>query len=166
MEENQIDQELESPILQRPTGLIICLMLSVFNSILGLLSGIGLISYAGYMNSLPFQEQEALLNEQVETVSKFVPTVPREMTVDLFEKLMQYGKLLGFSGIGVSLLTIVAVFQMFRFKKIGFHLYIAARILEIGLPAMLAGSVFLSPLTVMFSICFIYFYSRFFKLMK
>jgi len=165
MEENQMPQEHQatSPMTERPTGLIICLVLSLCSSLFGILSGIGMWVVSARMTAVSPDEMDEKMEDMI---NAFGMSSMHDQLLVTLESLVQYGQVLGLINLLVSVVTIVAVVMMFRYQKLGFHLYTGARVIEVFLPALIAGAAFFSLFTVLTSVFFGYFYSRFLKLMR
>ncbi len=159
---NNEEPQVINPVAERPTGLMICLILSFISSLFGLLSNFGLYFVSSQISGMSRDDIE----EQMEkTIAAFGLGGMTEQIGETVDVIMATGPTLGLIGIGVSVITLFAVMLMFRYRKAGFHLYTAARLVETFLPALVAGSMFFSAFTLFTSALFIYFYSRFLKLM-
>lgn len=158
-----LEQEEQAFVRQdRPTGLVILLMLSTISSVAGLFSN--LVAFIVLTsNVLP---QDELKQKMIKLMNKFFGVPDPKFFEAYVDASIQYGSELSVVGFICASATLAAVIYMARAKRIGFHLYVAARILEIAMPPLIAGPMFFGVTGLIVPCLFIYFYSRFLKILN
>ncbi len=143
----------------KPTGLGILFVLSVISSATGMLSNFCLLIITSGAIGLTHEE---MLDQMASSMKAFgLPT--DETSMEAMRMILDAGPAISVIGLITCLLTLVAVVYMYKGKKLGFHLYVGARILETFMPLAVVGAAFFSTFTMFTSAIFIYFYSRYLK---
>lgn len=157
--EHRENVQSNKEIPERPTGLGILLMLTSIASFFGLFGNLTML-----FTAMSEQNMDSLLEAMSMFMKRF--GYEKEQIDTLVSILSNHGAELTLSGSIVNLMTIIAVVQMFRFRKAGFHIYVGARILEVIMPVIIAGPLLFDVMGILLSGLFIYFYSRYLKLMN
>lgn len=166
MEESQEElQEVQTTNREiqesRPSGLGILLVLSGISSFFGILSNFGLFFISSGASGLNREE----ILDQMQRSLKMMGMSQDEALLDNMQTMLEMGMPLALIGMAASVVTLISIVFMFRYKKLGFHLYVGARLVETFMPALIAGSLFFSPFTLFTSSVFVFLYSRYLKLM-
>lgn len=161
--ENLEQEEIEQNQIQdRPTGLVILLILSGIANFFGLITNI--VTWLVTTGNLVPREE---LEEKMMSVANAMGGGGNQEAMEEFmHSFIGFGPSLSAVGFFACMGSLVAVFFMLRYKRIGFHLYVASRILEVAMPPLIAGTMFFNVFGLLSSVIFVYLYSRFLKLLN
>ncbi len=154
--------ESTGPRPDRPTGLVVLLVMSGLSGLFSILGGFSLFVLTSGISG---QSDEEITNQVTQSLGMF-GLASDEQLLENMERIMATGPVMSAIGMLCGAFTIAGVVLMVRYRKLGFHLYTGTKIVETFLPAAIAGAIFFSPLTFMLAVLFIYFYSRFLSIMK
>lgn len=152
----------DAATVERPIWFSILCGLSMVAGLFGMLSSIASYAGASIMLNLNANEMEEEMKESIAQLPSFLGQAFGEQMMELLPIIPTLSL---FNGI-MYLLTFIGALLMFRFKKAGFHVYTAAKILEVFAPLVIAGPVLFSSLSMLICAVFILAYSRFLGLMK
>ncbi|MES2629302.1 MAG: hypothetical protein V4616_10090 [Bacteroidota bacterium] len=157
MEEEEITQAPAYDPSTRPSGFGILLVLSWINTIFWTI--INFVLYL-FCSGLKEEGGKEFFEQLEKSLSEFKYS---EEQIAVAQQMFVKGPELFGGALLASIATIVALVQLSRGRKLGFHLYTAARIFEVFLPPLVAGAAFLSIPTFIFSGVFCYFFYRYSK---
>lgn len=118
---------MNTPVAKRPTRLTVLCILSFIGALYGLWSG-----YDFAFTNTPQEQLDQSMTELQEATDQYGPDSPiigpLEIQVELNEKLLENAGPIGYSGMSLSLVSLVAVWLMWRLRKAGFWLYLLASV--------------------------------------
>ncbi len=155
----EIEEKAEFVRNQKPSGLEILLVLSWISSVFWTIVNFLMLLFCAGLQEGDNNEFMTQMETQMTTMGYGAEQI------DIMHQMFMNGTSLFGAGLLASVMTIIALVNLGRMKKVGFHLYVGARLIETFMPLVIAGGMFFSVFTLFLSAVFIYFYSRFLKLM-
>lgn len=141
---------------ERGVLVVIMLVLSTMSAFFGLISNAVFYWVSSGASGIPEEE----IREQMSKSLGMFGIPADEQNQDRIAVMLEYAPVISSVGMLSALISAVGIGMMIYRRKVGFHLYTAARLLEIGVPLGVAGGLFFSPLTLFSSIIFILVYYR------